>query len=1796
MAIIKKAEDFLVEVRVNTDPVASPPDVPNGTKIFWDDGGVDRVYIKTQSGVSESGAALESTTASNVGSGTGIFKQLNGTDLEFKSLLAGSNVTLTQSADTIEISATDTGETNVGQNIGPSNEVYSGKAGSFLQFRTLTAGSGITITQNALDLVIDTDGEANEGVNIGAGTGVYSGKVGTNLNFKTLVAGSNVSFSVGADTITIEAASTPPEILTYTSLAQFPATGESSKIYIAEDSDKIYHWRTVQQPETFDHTVGASGDFPDLETALADASVLDGHKIKVLNGTYDLSSQLVISKQVQIFGESKAGVILQSSADGSAPVSLVSVSANDVALVDMTIKHRKTTYTSIENAMAVTGDNFIMSAVQLEYMEFGVVFNAADSWLVKDCDFVYTGVAGNDNRPVGIYGMSGDCFVDGCQFDDNGTAANVKPIFMASQSTSGKLVIDGNSSVNNVHQFVVVENLAGTADSFDLIVKNNTTNETSAYILIAGDSNDVINSITASGNNLSHRHTSGGGGKGIVTFYGTGNWGKIDLHQENNTLQDEFFRGGYTLFSQLKDSLGNPISTGFSAGTSDSFEPTIDVTLDDVIPSNPAQSPVPSLGGGSSDQYVELSEQVDLSGLEADLATEESARIAGDLSIQEYKPDQVIYVSKNGDDSNEGSEQLPFLTLGAALASISDASPTKRYAIRVSSGTYVEASLALKANVFIVGEVAKEAVRIDSAISMDSSFSGSGDHRSGFANVLILKAANFDWSAVTSAAGKLYFSQTVFASTVDLYGHNNAIAQAQFADCQIFGKLTISGINVSVFHNNICWGAVDLNQHPNGGMATIFNAVGGTIGGELKLTTTVDDFNRRCSAFLKSCYTSQITIDGVKSYVDATNDSIPSAGASVLNGGNLVQLNSAGLRTDLSNLSFPTAVNQPIIPANTNSTNMGDWGKQWNWNFAYVHASTGSDLYLISYGSSFGADSTGKSIGIIADGAGLQENVDGGNISLSTASVSGTGVRGKILLDGKEIDVTNKQIKNLADGTDANDAVNKGQLDSLQSQVNSLVSTGQNIGSSNEVFSSKAGTTLQFRTLTAGSGITITQNALDIVIESSGVGEVNTGQNIGSSNEVFSSKAGSTLQFRTLTAGSGITITQNALDLVIDSDGEANEGVNIGAGTGVYSGKVGTNLNFKTLVAGSNVSFTVGVDTITIEAAATGEVNTGQNIGSSNEVFSSKAGSTLQFRTLTAGSGVTITQNALDLVIDSDGEANEGVNIGSGAAIYSGKVGTDLNFKTLVAGSNVSFTVGADTITIEAAAAGEVNTGQNIGSSNEVFSSKAGSTLQFRTLTAGSGITITQNALDLVIEAAGGGGGVTVIPDGGSVAGQYDGTVILEGSADMTSFTTIRGDLIFMGSNSILDDTNGNFLRVHGDIVGPPSGFAIVDLSSGNTGAPFLQCMGDVINVDLYTYNSGSGGNNGTPITIKGSFIGPERDISSYGANSAFPSLTPGNGGNITIGGDCICKTLNAYGGNTTNTCDQNGGTGATVTIGGNLNVAGTAGDTLVLRGGDVAGSGGGRGGTGGGLTVNGDFSFASNGTATIRGGNSNTGNGGFAGLIVVRGNTHFFNEDGSATLDISGGFGGNGPGGGAAQRAVFNGFVNVNGFIRLNGGTGFNGNGGNSSSEVRFLGGVRITVLEMRGGAGSLGFTDGRSSNDALFEGGGYIFNLDLLENNTGANRSNQNTATTLSRGHYQINKVTRVDKALRTPRQRLILRDCVASFGELVDPVTGDGDDALTKPTFTPTADQTITQVSESIYKADTSTIRRSAAFTTL
>jgi hypothetical protein len=401
--------------------------------------------------------------------------------------------------------------------------------------------------------------------------------------------------------------------------------------------------------------------------------------------------------------------------------------------------------------------------------------------------------------------------------------------------------------------------------------------------------------------------------------------------------------------------------------------------------------------------------------------------LRGDLTWQEVATSvgiaQTKIVSKGGSDvTGDGTLSKPYATIAAAMASITDASPTKRYAVKVEAGAYTEGALLLKANVWVVGDL-KEAVRVTAtSVGLDSSFTGTADNRGGMAKMVLTAPCNFDWTTATSGAGKLYFTEVYFNSAVSLNGYNNAIAQAQFDSCIFSAAITISGINVGIFKDNICFNNITLNQHPSGGMATILNAAGGYCAGTVRFNTTVNDFNRRCAGFLRAFPCENLIIDGVSSYADVDLISQGKTSTQKLNSGNFVALNSKIVH-DLET--------QMLKPISTNAHNLGDWNKQWNFTFSQVYGSSGTDLYLLSTMANYdpAGDTVGRGVFINADGYGLQANVSGGNIELETAAVSGTGVRGKVQVKARELDLTSSKITNLADGTNAQDAVTKSQLD-----------------------------------------------------------------------------------------------------------------------------------------------------------------------------------------------------------------------------------------------------------------------------------------------------------------------------------------------------------------------------------------------------------------------------------------------------------------------------------------------------------------------------------------------------------------------------------------------------------------------------------------------------------------------------------------------------------------------------------------------------------------------------------------------
>ena len=367
-----------------------------------------------------------------------------------------------------------------------------------------------------------------------------------------------------------------------------------------------------------DWTVGTSGaSFTSLSDALASPSVQNGDYIRVLPGTYTLSSMLTVNKEVYIGGTPgvKGDVILQSAGTSSDPTTLITVSANNVLLKDLTIKHRKTSNTSIEAALALTKvvggvntrvDNFIMDSCRVEHVEFGLVVRGND-FKVANNEIAYVGPNNSTRRHIGLYGTGGTCFFTNNAFEDStgaGITGNTNIFYLtsttglvASERFNGTLVVDGSTWVSSTgklpNQFFNQDNCQSDG-TFSLMFKNNVMSEKNLFVGLFGSTANFGNSfgdITFHNNTLSNWHnhpTTPQLGKGMLSIVGGGSnvsWrsSNLNVHIDGNTINNATYRADYSAVSGEKVGRQTAAIASFS------------VNEDTNIPATPSAPSTPNL-------------------------------------------------------------------------------------------------------------------------------------------------------------------------------------------------------------------------------------------------------------------------------------------------------------------------------------------------------------------------------------------------------------------------------------------------------------------------------------------------------------------------------------------------------------------------------------------------------------------------------------------------------------------------------------------------------------------------------------------------------------------------------------------------------------------------------------------------------------------------------------------------------------------------------------------------------------------------------------------------------------------------------------------------------------------------------------------------------------------------------------------------------------------------------------------------------------------------------------------------
>ncbi len=358
------------------------------------------------------------------------------------------------------------------------------------------------------------------------------------------------------------------------------------------------------------------------------------------------------------------------------------------------------------------------------------------------------------------------------------------------------------------------------------------------------------------------------------------------------------------------------------------------------------------------------------------------------------------------------------------------------------------------------------------------------------------------------------------------------------------------------------------------------------------------------------------------------------------------------------------------------------------------------------------------------------------------------------------------------------------------------INTASNIGAGIGLFAQKNVTDLEFKSLVAGTNISLSSGTDTVTISSSASGEANTASNLGAGEGIFSSKSGVDLRLKSIVAGSGVNLSSdtNTITITNSSIGEANTASNLGAsGSSVFSQKSGVDLQFRKLIGGTNVTLTENTNDITIDASgAAGETNTASNVGAGTGVFAQKSGVDLEFKSLVSGSGINVTSDATTVTVTNSGigEANTASNLGAGEGIFESKSSLDLRFKSLVEGTNVSLSSDTNTVTINASGTGEVNTASNLGASGgSIFAQKSGVDLEFRKIIGGNSITVTQNTNDITIDGSitdneeAAAATVTIDTDSG-LDSHVTGTLVATMTINLTNLSVGRKGMIsFEGPN-----------------------------------------------------------------------------------------------------------------------------------------------------------------------------------------------------------------------------------------------------------------------------------------------------------------------------------------------------------------------------------------------------------------------------
>jgi len=347
--------------------------------------------------------------------------------------------------------------------------------------------------------------------------------------------------------------------LPFSSFSNLPETGLTNKLYLTEDTSLLYRFLITQEAGLkYDLVVGPDpeDDFTTIEAALTSAK--NGDKIFVKSGTYTLTSELNVNKELMFFGQDKETTIIEGSFSTATNSTLVRVSTDNVTFKGLTFKQLAgaTNFCVVGQTSdpsrpgdQVKINNFTMVDCKVYYPKHGVEIRGANT-IIKDVEFTLISGSSSTRYALMYSHSEGLSFISGCHFNHPlALTANNRVIYLRGSGTvgsdssyTGQLYIENNTVEGFVSQFVNHDNLKGS--NFEVYLLNNDTRaipdvcsgDTNAFYVAVGSTPEVYTKVVCKGNKLENRHNAEGLGKGMFFLATTARTTTLPVFAEDNEL------------------------------------------------------------------------------------------------------------------------------------------------------------------------------------------------------------------------------------------------------------------------------------------------------------------------------------------------------------------------------------------------------------------------------------------------------------------------------------------------------------------------------------------------------------------------------------------------------------------------------------------------------------------------------------------------------------------------------------------------------------------------------------------------------------------------------------------------------------------------------------------------------------------------------------------------------------------------------------------------------------------------------------------------------------------------------------------------------------------------------------------------------------------------------------------------------------------------------------------------------------------------------------------------------------